>query len=478
MSNILSLLSTIIILPFIGMIFALMAKDDEETSNHNVYNVGIFTVIVNLVLIWRVFWIINTSAPGLQLTETFSWLETPKIEIIFGIDVFSLLMIAAVHLAFLIAMTGVRNSPEQPKSMMVFALMFLGSITGLFIAADIFSFYIFFEAMLLPLYMLIGKFGDIKKPVSLYRFFLYNLLGAVIMFVAVIMIFNIQSGMELSKVRALPMQETLQYFIWGAVFVSFLSRIPIWPFHYWISAVASGVKNPLVFVAVNLLPLTGVYGFVRFLPEVLPEVASFYILILEVISVITMLFIALIALINKDFQYKMFAYVTVYYIMYLLGVLSRADLILYNIGFSCFSFLIIVSALEVMSQYIYIRQENQGTSTPEGLLCKTPRLSFLYSFFILAAVGLPLSSLFMNNFLLLADLLSFNLRMGLMVVFSLILLAGTLLGSLYRLRDASKYDAEQTEAEDISPTLFALSLLVVFILLMSFIRPLWFVVGE
>ena len=339
MSNILSLLSTIIILPFIGMIFALMAKDDEETSNHNVYNVGIFTVIVNLVLIWRVFWIINTSAPGLQLTETFSWLETPKIEIIFGIDVFSLLMIAAVHLAFLIAMTGVRNSPEQPKSMMVFALMFLGSMTGLFIAADIFSFYIFFEAMLLPLYMLIGKFGDIKKPVSLYRFFLYNLLGAVIMFVAVIMIFNIQSGMELSKVRALPMQETLQYFIWGAVFVSFLSRIPIWPFHYWISAVASGVKNPLVFVAVNLLPLTGVYGFVRFLPEVLPEVASFYILILEVISVITMLFIALIALINKDFQYKMFAYVTVYYIMYLLGVLSRADLILYNIGFSCFSFL-------------------------------------------------------------------------------------------------------------------------------------------
>ena len=476
MVNILSLLSTIIIVPFIGMIFALMAKDDDETSRHNVYNVGIFTVVVNLVLIWRIFWVINVSQPGLQLMEKFNWLQTPRIDIIFGIDAFALLMIAAVHLAFLITMTGVRNSPQHPKSMMVFALMFLGSITGFFVAADVFSFYIFFEAMLLPLYMLIGKFGDVKKTVSLYRFFLYNFLGAVIMFLAVVMIFDFQSGMELGKVRSLPMQTSIQYFIWGAVFISFLSRIPIWPFHYWISVIASGVKNPLVFVAVNLLPLTGVYGFVRFLPAVLPPVASYYILVLEIISVITMLFISLIAFINKDFQYKMFAYVTVYYIMYLLGVLSRADLILFNIGFSCFSFLIIVAALEVISQYIHSQQENMETGS-EGMLCGTPRLSFLYSFFVLAAVGLPLSSLFMNNFLLLADLLSFNLRMGLMVVFSLILLAGSMLGSLCRLRDHSKFDPEQTCAADISPALFTAGLFVVFVLLMSFIRPLWFVVG-
>ena len=476
MVNILSLLSTVIIVPFVGMIFALMAKDDDETSRYNVFNVGIFTVIVNLVLIWRVFWIVNVSQPGLQLIEKFNWLETPNIDIIFGIDVFSLLLIGAVHLAFLIVMVGVRNSPFHPKSMMVFALMFLGSITGFFIAADIFSFYIFFEAMLLPLYMLIGKFGDIKKPQSLYRFFLYNLLGAVIMFVAVVMIFDFQSGMELSRVRALPMQTPVQYFIWGAVFVSFLFRIPVWPFHYWISVIGSGVKNPLVFLVVNLLPLTGVYGFVRFLPQTLPDGAVYYILALEIISVVTMLFIALIAFINKDFQYKMFAYLTVYYIMYLLGVLSRTELILFNIGFSFFSFLIIVATLEVVSQYIHFQQENLDIGC-EGLLCATPRLSFIYSFFILAAVGLPLSSLFMNNFLLLADLLAFNLRMGLVVVFSLILLAGTLLGTLYRLKDRSKFCADQTCAQDISTPVFAFGLFVVFVLLMSFIRPLWFVVG-
>ena len=251
--------------------------------------------------------------------------------------------------------------------------------------------------MLLPLYMLIGKFGDIKKPQSLYRFFLYNLLGAVIMFVAVVMIFDFQSGMELSRVRALPMQTPVQYFIWGGVFVSFLFRIPVWPFHYWISVIGSGVKNPLVFLVVNLLPLTGVYGFVRFLPQTLPDGAAYYILALEIISVVTMLFIALIAFINKDFQYKMFAYLTVYYIMYLLGVLSRTELILFNIGFSFFSFLIIVAMLEVVSQYIHFQQENLDIGC-EGLLCATPRLSFIYSFFILAAVGLPLSSLFMNNF--------------------------------------------------------------------------------
>ena len=151
MLNTFSLLSLIIAIPFLGMLFALAAKDADDGSTRNVYNVSLFAVIANIVMIWRIFMLIDVFKPGFQLTETFNWLETPAINIMFGVDIFSLLMILSVHIAFIIGFIGVRNNIRQQKSLMVFALLFLSMITGFFVAADIFSFYIFFEAMLLPL---------------------------------------------------------------------------------------------------------------------------------------------------------------------------------------------------------------------------------------------------------------------------------------------------------------------------------------
>lgn len=148
MNNIFSFLSTIIALPFIGLLFALVAKDDEKTKGHNVYNVTVLTIIANIVLIWRIFSLVDIRKEGLQLVEKFTWLENPQIDLIFGVDVFSLLLILAIHFALLIALSGVKNNEHKQKSMMVFTLLFLSMITGFLVSADIFSFYIFFEAML------------------------------------------------------------------------------------------------------------------------------------------------------------------------------------------------------------------------------------------------------------------------------------------------------------------------------------------
>ena len=190
----------------------------------------------------------------------------------------------------------------------------------------------------------------------------------------------------------------MEYFIWAAIFISLLSRIPVWPFHYWISSVNSSIRHPMVFLISMILPLTGIYGFVRFLPKSLPSIMSNYIFILQIIGIVTMLFIALIGLINKDRQYKIFSYITVYYIMYLLGILTRNEVILLNIAFSFFSYLIIVASLEVFSHYISREQSQQGIMD-DGILCACPKISIIYAFMTLAAVGLPLSSLFLNNFL-------------------------------------------------------------------------------
>lgn len=469
----LSLLSVIIWVPFVGMLFVLSSRADNDGHNHNAYNVALFSVVTNLILILRIFYNLDINQNGLQLEERFNWLENPNIDIILGADIFSIVIIMAVHIAFMIGLWGIKRQPHQ-KPMMIFALLFLSLVTGFFLAADIFSFYIFFEAMLFPLFMLIGIYGNIRRDGVIYRFFLYNFLGSVVLFLAVIILYNHQDGqLEISHFSNLKMNGKIEYFILTSIFISFLSRIPIWPFHYWISSISSNIRNPLVFIITNILPLTGIYGFLRFLPSGVDVLSAVYISALEIVAVITMFFIALIGFTNRDVQYKFFSYITVYYIMYLLALLNHGEFTELNIAFSCFSYLIIVAVLEFLSDYLYFEQEDKGLN-PDGILCSVPRISFAYSFFILAAVGLPVSSLFVNNFLIVSRLLSKNLNMGLLVVASLTLVSGALLKNLYRLKDRSRISSDKPCIVDIHKHTYGFLIIITFILLMSAFKPLWF----
>lgn len=469
-------LSTIIAVPFIGLLFAMTAKDDEKTCGRNVFNVSIFAIITNIVIIWRMFVLLNLDARGLQMVEKYNWLENPQINIVFGVDVFSLLLILAVHVAVLIGMFGTRHNKEEGKSLMVFSLLFLSMMTGFFAAADIFSFYIFFEAMLLPLFMIIGMFGGIRKPGVLARFFIYNLLGAIFLFFATIILYNHQSAnIALDAINKVDLNAHLELFVWGAIFISFLSRIPIWPFHYWISSISTSLRNPLVFIITNLMPLTGIYGFIRFWPKTVPDALSYFMIILEIVCVISMVFIALIGLINKDIQYKIFSFMTVSYIVYLLAVFLPTDTILQNIGYSMFAYLMIISGLEVLSNHLEKQQEHLDISAG-GILCAIPKTSFVFSFFILAAVGMPMSSIFFNNFVILSHLLNQNIKMGGIVVFSMIIAAATLLHELYKLKDNSCLILEKPCAADLSPKVFSLLIIICGFLILTFINPLWFVV--
>lgn len=468
-------LSTITAVPFIGLLFAVAARDDEKNNGRNVFNVSIFAVLTNMVLIWRTFSLLDLRAPGLQMVEKFNWLENPDIDIVLGVDVFSLLLILGVHIMILIGMFGARGSHEQGKPLMVFSLLFLSMMNGFFVAADIFSFYLFFEAMLLPLLMIIGMYGGIKKQGVLSRFLVYNLLGAIFLFVATVVLYNYQSrNIPLNAVSAIDLNRRLEIFVWGSIFLSFLSRIPIWPFHYWIATISANVRNPLVFIITNIIPLTGVYGFIRFWPKAVPEAVSYFMIVLEIVCIVSMVFIALIGLINKDVQYKIFAYMTVCYIMYLLGAYLPTDTILDNIGYSLFAFLIVAAGMEVVANHLE-RQQDCLEISSGGILCGLPRSALIFSFLILAGIGFPLSAIFFNNFVILGKLLAQNVRMGGFVVFSMTVVSCALLLELYRLKDISCYNPEHPCGEDLSRRTFAVLLAVCGFLIMTLVNPLWFV---
>ena len=177
--------------------------------------------------------------------------------------------------------------------------------------------------------------------------------------------------------------------------------------------------------------------------------------------------------IHRVTLYKIFSYITVYYIMYLLALLNHDAFTEINIAFSCFSYLIVIAALEFLSDYLYFEQEEKGLN-PDGILCSVPRISFAYSFFILAAVGLPVSSLFVNNFLIVSNLMSKNLNIGLLVVVSLTLVSGALLKNLYRLKDRERLNPDKPCIIDIKRKTYGFLIVIMLILLMSSFKPLWF----
>lgn len=476
MSNPFAILSLIVCIPFLGMLFVLTAKEDENTSTHNSSNVAVFTIIANLIMIWRVFMLIDEKKLKLQLFEKFDWLSVPDINIVFAVDNLSLLMILAVHLVILMGIVFIRSNSIQQKSLMVFILLFLSMSTGLFVSADIFSFFIFFEAMLLPMFMLMGMYGGIKKTERLGGFFIYNLIGVLILFIGILMVYKYYGSLTLDRSYKILWKKNYGWFIWGCLAFGFVSRIPIWPFHYWISSATSKIHNPLVFIASSILPLSGIYGLLRFWPRYIPVDVSQYFVWVYVIGTVTMLFISLIGFIHKNPQYKIFSFVTVYYVMYLLGVFSQDKLILLNIGYALFSFLIVFGALEVLSAYIY-QQEQIVNSGSEGFLCRAKRLSLVYSFLTFAAIGFPVSAMFTNNFLILSQLLSSNIQMGVILMLACVIASASLIAEMFRLKTDTK-ECKLGKSEDLSVGNFAFMMFIIFMLLMSFVHPLWFVINE
>ena len=476
MSNPFAILSLIIGVPFLGMLFVFTAKENDDSKGSNSSNVAVFTIIANMVLIWRAFMLIDEKQLKMQLFEKFNWLSVPDINLALAVDNLSLMMILAVHLVILMGIILLKTTKQSQKSLMAFELLFLSMTTGLFVSADIFSYFIFFEAMLLPLFMLMGMFGGFKRPEKLSGFFIYNLIGALVLFIGIMLIYKYYGSLSLEKTSKISWQKNYGWYIWGFLAFGFVSRIPVWPFHYWISSVNSKIHNPLVFLSSSILPLSGIYGLIRFWPKHIPVEVTQYFVWFNVISSITMLFIALIGFIHKDRQYKIFSFVTVYYIMYMLGVFSQNKLITDNIGYALFGFLMVFGSLEVLSGYIHYREENvEGAST--GFLCRAKRLSLVYSFLTFAAVGFPVSAMFTNNFLILSELLDSNIQMGIVLVLSCIIVAAALMSEMFRLKTDTK-ECQLGKNEDISMGFFIFMIFIVFLLLMSFIRPLWFVISE
>jgi NADH-quinone oxidoreductase subunit M len=470
------LLLLLILLPLVGALFILTIRDDRQEDIHNIHNVAIWILGATLLTTLYTFSLVDIEKNGIQIVEKYNWLEFPPVVILLGADVFSLLLLFGVGLSFFISeICLIRQLIDRPKALVSSELLFLGLLNGYFLAADIVSFYIFFAAVSMPLIVLISIYSSRHRKNMIIRLNLYHTIGALLLFIAVITIYTLKnSNIPLNTAGNLNLTGKTEYFVWLAIFFAFISRMPIWPFHYWLTAINSSIRNPMVFVAGNLISLVGLYGFMRFWPNTVPETIAIYAPIFEVVSALTMIFIALIGLSQKDFRYKLFSYTTVYYLFYLIGVFLPTGGLKMNIGYSLFAYLIIITVLSFLISHIE-QQKKQLNLKGGGVLCYLPRTSVCLSLFVLASIGLPITPLFWNNFIIISEIFNHNLILGVAVILAMFLAALSFLEELYRLKDKSFSTDSCIIGKDLSDfEIFVYGGCLV-ILFFSFFRPLWFV---
>ena len=465
------LLLIVLIIPLLGCLFALFAKKNDV----NAFYVTLFTIVSNMFVVLRLLPKAVHASDDVIRGYTYQWLKSLNIELSFGADTFSMLLLLGVYLALLIGLVGLLPQQRKNRALLLSTLCFAWCMTGFLTARDMVSFYVFFAGMVAPIVMLIGNFGNVRKMTTLYVFFGLCFVGALVLLTAALVIYRFNHGnIGLLEIALVSMPKSAALVVWVGVCAAFLSRIPIWPLHHWFSLVCGGIKNPLVYIILNLLPLTGIYGFMRFWQLTVPESAEVFLPIMTTFGVMTMLFAAFIGISHKDFLPKLFSYSAVYYLLFLLVIVLLDTKYAQNIAYSLFIFLIVNSTLTVSELW----SENaclESKCDYRGILAYMPRLSKVFAFFVLVAVGLPISSMFWNNFVLISALFKENFAAGIGVMTAITLIGMAIVFELFMMRGLPKNIESEICVEDISDKQTAFFMAIVILLFLSFFDPLWFV---
>lgn len=467
-----NLLLLLILLPIVGCLFVALSRDDKVTKSFNPLYSAILPIITNIGLLLGLF---NTVQKEQSIYWEMKWDIVPQVMIRFQADILSLLIIMGIQLSMLTGVISLRQKSRNRKAILLFSLLYLTALNGYFLSADVFSFYVCFALCVFPLLMQIG-FGQIVSGVSeILRFFIFNMVS-VLLFLGALVVLIMSDGMDMriGSVFDVDLPETANILVLSGIFAALIMRLPIWPFYQGFKNRIKNIDNSLVFINLNLLPATGIYGLIRFWPgDVIKEV-EWLIPVFAVLCVLTMFYAAVNSCQQSSLQEKLFDYVVIYYLLYLSGVFLPTDILQINIGYALFSFLLLLSLFSVAVFHIH-HEENKFSSQTGGILCLLPRTSRIYIIIILAAVGLPITALFWNNFIILSKIYGYNFWGGNMVMISISMLAIALMNNLYYLKNRACLISDGTEVSDIDHIQLVSYWSIIGVLFLSFIKPLWFV---
>jgi NADH-quinone oxidoreductase subunit M len=420
------ILSSLILLPTIGALFLFFTKD-KEGNNSTAKYVSLFTTAVNFLISIYLWVSFDPSTSNFQFIEDRTWIKG-FINYKVGVDGISILFIILTTFITPLCIISVNNSVKKRLRDFLIAILILESfMIGVFCALDLVVFYLFFEAGLIPMFLIIGIWGGPRRVYSAFKFFLYTLLGSVLMLVAIISIYWISGTTDVIKLYELGIDSKYQNLLWLAFFSSFAVKTPMWPVHTWLpDAHVEAPTAGSVLLAAILLKMAG-YGFIRFSLGLFPVASEVFTPLIYALSVIAIIVTSLIALMQEDMK-KLIAYSSVAHMGFVtLGVFTIQQQGIEGSIIQMISHGLVSAALFLCVGVVYDRMHSRLISSYGGIVTIIPKYSILFMIFTLAALGLPGTSGFVGEFLILMGVFKDNFLVAVLASI------GVIIGAAYML---------------------------------------------
>ena len=446
------ILSAIIFIPLIGAFFILITRGSQKNVEKNSKYVAIFSSLTNFLLSLFLWYSFDVSTSDFQFVEEKNWMEG-FINFQLGIDGISILFILlTTFIAPICIFSGINSIKFKIKEFLIAILVMETLMLGVFCSLDLVVFYLFFEGGLIPMFLIIGIWGGPKRVYSAFKFFLFTLLGSVLMLVAIISIYWITGTTDVIKLLDLRIPQQYQYLLWLAFFSSFAVKLPMWPVHTWLpDAHVEAPTAGSVILAAILLKMAG-YGFMRFSLGLFPVASDFFTPLIFTLSIIAIIYTSLIALMQDDMK-KLIAYSSVAHMGFVtIGIFSLTKQGLEGSIIQMLSHGLISAALFLCVGVVYDRYHSRMISSYGGLVNIMPKYAFVFMIFALAALGLPGTSGFVGEFLVLVGVFQINIAVAVLASLGVILAAAYMLWLYRRVIFGRTAGSEIKEMTDLNRT--------------------------
>ena len=465
------ILSAIIFIPLIGALFILVTTGIQKNIEKNSKYVAIFSSLANFLLSLFLWFSFDVTISDFQFVEEKNWLKG-FVNFQLGIDGISILFILlTTFIAPICIFSGIHSIKFKIKEFLIAILVMETFMLGVFCSLDLVIFYLFFEGGLIPMFLIIGIWGGPNRVYAAFKFFLFTLLGSVLLLIAIISIYWIAGTTDVIKLLDIRIPQEYQYLLWLAFFSSFAVKLPMWPFHTWLpDAHVEAPTAGSVILAAILLKMAG-YGFMRFSIGLFPVASDYFTPLIFSLSIIAIIYTSLVALMQDDMK-KLIAYSSVAHMGFVtIGIFSLTKQGLEGSIIQMMSHGLISAALFLCVGVVYDRQHSRMISSYGGLVNIMPKYAFVFMVFTLAALGLPGTSGFVGEFLVLVGIFQINILVAVLASFGVILAAAYMLWLYKRVIFGKMASSEIKEMKDLNKTEIYIFASLVFLTLFFGIYP-------
>ncbi len=422
------ILSLITFLPLAGVAFILLIRGNDDVVARNAKRVALYTTVFNFILSLYMLVQFNAESADFQFVEKAQWFPALGIQYHMGIDGISLFFVMlSTFLTPICILASWKSIKSRVKEYMIAFLVLETFMIGTFCALDAVLFYIFFEGVLIPMFIIIGVWGGARRVYSAFKFFLYTLLGSVLMLVALLVLFLEVGSSDIQTLIANPVAYHMQIWLWLAFFASFAVKMPMWPVHTWLPDAHVEAPTAGSVILAGVLLKMGGYGFLRFSLPMFPEASEFFAPMVMWMSVIAIIYTSLVALVQTDMK-KLIAYSSVAHMGFVtLGIFSATTQGVEGGVFQMISHGVISAALFLCVGVVYDRLHTREMARYGGLVKNMPKYATIFMILMLGSVGLPGTSGFIGEFLTLMGAFQVN------TVIAVFATTGVVLGAAYML---------------------------------------------